>query len=184
MPDLKENHDLIYLHESEALFSTPDHLHGHIRALHNNIWKDLDETSIATLTKESLSVDSKLDTCPLCCFTFKGLKSIQSSSADLALALVEMEDHIVQHLQNLMILSLRLMETQNGKFDDDGEADSMIPEESQIYQTDHPGIYSELDKLSPFGSPNIHLETSDFNEVESLNLDDIDNWSAIVDKTR
>jgi hypothetical protein len=175
------------MHESEALFSTPDHLHGHVRALHQRIWSSLDDASFAALAEESVfDVRRKPKTCPLCCLTPKDMESLNYSSEEIIPVPRAMENHIAEHLQNLMVLSLRLIETQNEDPDGDSKGGSMTPNESsQGSLVDHSEAHSDSDELPspPFGSPTVRPESLALNDGEPPETDAQD-WSVITEEAR
>ena len=76
------------------------------------------------------------------------MESLDYSSEEITPVPRAMENHIAEHLQNLMVLSLRLMETQNEEVDGDGKGGSMTPDESpQGSLVDHSEADSDLDEL-------------------------------------
>jgi len=175
------------MHESEALFSTPDHLRGHVRALHERIWNSLDDASFAALAEESVfDVLRKPNTCPLCCLTPKGMESLDYPPEEIIPVPRAMENHIAEHLQNLMVLSLRLIETQNEEPDGDSKGGSMTPNESnQGSLVDHSEADSDSDGLPspPFGSPTVRPESLALNDGEPPETDAQD-WSDVAEKTQ
>jgi hypothetical protein len=176
-----------HMHESEALFSTPDHLRGHVRALHEGIWSGLDDTSIVAPAEGSVvDVLRKPNTCPLCCLTPKSMESLDYSSEEITPVPRAMVNHIAEHLQNLMVLSLRLMETQNEEPDGDSKGGSMTPNESrQGSLVDHSEADSDSDELPlpPFGSPTVRPESPALNDGEPPKTDAQD-WSIVTEETR
>ncbi|RYP06778.1 hypothetical protein DL765_009366 [Monosporascus sp. GIB2] len=175
------------MHESEVLFSTPDHLRGHVRALHKDIWSSLDDTSIAALAEGSIvNVLRKPNVCPLCCLTPKDMESLDYSSEGNTPVPRAMENHIAEHLQNLMVLSLQLMETQNEEPDGDSKGGSMPPDESRLGSpVNHCEADSDSDELPspPFGSPTVRPEPAALNDSELPETDPQD-WSIVMEETR
>lgn len=147
-----------YLHESEALFSTPHHLRGHVRALHKETWSSLGDTSIGAFEGHVVDAFRTPNACPLCLFTPEGMETMDTCSDEASHVPRAMENHIAKHLQNLMVLSLRLIGIQGEQPDSDGKDGSMTPDESRSgYLADHSEAGSSLDDLPPptFESPKI-----------------------------
>ncbi|KAK2849627.1 hypothetical protein FQN49_005572 [Arthroderma sp. PD_2] len=175
------------MHQSEVLFSTPGHLCGHVRALHGDIWDGLNDNSATDfIEKSTIDVPRKPNICPLCYFIPKGMESLDDHSDETAPVPTAMVNHIVEHLQNLMILSIRLIGIQNEEVDCDSEGGSMVPMESpQGSQLDHSEEHSNLSELSspPIGSPPFRMETFALGYDQPPEADD-QAWSTIVEETR
>lgn len=178
--------DLENMHESEALFSAPDHFRGHVRALHQNVWKDLNDMNIAVLAEEFVDMPRMPNICPLCCLTPKGIAGMEYTSVEIAPSPITMESHIAKHLQGLMVLSLRLMETQNKEPYSDCKEGSLTPEGSRRGSlVDHSEENSDLSdiSLSPFGSPIIPpaLSTMGSDGLPDIHVQD---WSIVMEEAR
>lgn len=234
-----------YNHETDALFPTPDHLYGHIRALHKDTYTNLDDTNI--LERIGRSVVDALrapNTCPICCFIPKGMESQEQISATLpdgkglhgapkrvkspirnsnnkrariAIFGAEpsttsqtrtsspdslrrdeivtdsksdeltpvsraMETHITGHLQFLMVLSLKLMETRTEDVDSEFKDGSMMPDKSGWgSQVDGSESDRDLNDMPPppLGSPS-HRSNSVASDDTGTPVD----WSNVAEKRR
>ena len=128
----------------------------------------------------------KPNTCPLCCLTPKDMESLDYSSEEIIPVPRAMENHIAEHLQNLMVLSLRLIETQNEEPDGDSKGGSMTPNKSsQGSLVNHSEANSDSDELPspPFGSPTVRPESLALNDGEPPETDAQD-WSIVAKETR
>jgi hypothetical protein len=162
------------LHDSEALFSTPDHFLGHVRALHPEFYSTLDESSFIALAEKSVSDPFRPpDTCPLCCLTH-----LRTS----------IKNHIAEHLQNLMVLSLRLVEIQDPELYPNSEVRSMNSDRMSLAsQVNHFDPFFDLDKddfrLSLNNPSGTRPETPILDHDKPPDTD-IQDWSFVTEKMR
>jgi hypothetical protein len=89
-------------HKSPPYFSSSSHFKRHINTVHkihiDNQWSHSDLIALADRSEVDSTLDSTV--CPICYMSPAGLKPIGSES---------MENHIANHLQIIMLLSLRLI---------------------------------------------------------------------------
>ncbi|KAF3317976.1 hypothetical protein TWF173_009796 [Orbilia oligospora] len=107
-----------------------DSLEASRHAAHNKVL--FSEDTISSIAKGSIVEDfPEANICPLCRMKPKGIENQEYSSSGLSPRVsTEMENHIAEHLQNIMILSLRLLDSQDTKSYDFMPHGSMTPTES------------------------------------------------------
>ncbi|KAK6499015.1 hypothetical protein TWF481_011584 [Arthrobotrys musiformis] len=129
------------IHESDVLFSAPNKLRGHLRVSHPKFWSDNNfdnrEDAISSIIENSIvETILGLDICPLCRMKPKDMQyfNLEHSSSDSDPNVpTEMVNHIGEHLQNIMVLSLRLFNIQNTQADNDVSGGSMTPTERAYF---------------------------------------------------
>ncbi|KAF3220279.1 hypothetical protein TWF679_009658 [Orbilia oligospora] len=92
----------------------------------------LSEDTISSIAKGSIVEHfPEANVCPLCRMKPKGIENQEYSSSGISPRVsTEMENHIAEHLQNIMILSLRLLDSQDTESYDFMPHGSMTPTES------------------------------------------------------
>ncbi|KAF3287639.1 hypothetical protein TWF970_007350 [Orbilia oligospora] len=107
-----------------------DSLEASRHAAHNKVL--FSEDTISSIAKGSIVEDfPEANICPLCRMKPKGMENQEYSSSGLSPRVsTEMENHIAEHLQNIMILSLRLLDSQDTESYDFMPHGSMTPTES------------------------------------------------------
>ncbi|KAF3192014.1 hypothetical protein TWF788_004204 [Orbilia oligospora] len=92
----------------------------------------LSEDTISSIAKGSIVEHfPEANVCPLCRMKPKGMENQEYSSSGISPRVsTEMENHIAEHLQNIMILSLRLLDSQDTESYDFMPHGSMTPTES------------------------------------------------------
>ncbi|KAH8889148.1 hypothetical protein GQ53DRAFT_843190 [Thozetella sp. PMI_491] len=176
--------DIEDVHESEALFSTADDLLSHIRALHPSSWTTFQGATRAELSQQfTCDVFRNSHTCPLCCLTPKGLEEVDPS--DRLLVLEMMEKHLAEHLQNTVVLSLRLIETQNTPLGEEGgrSESSMVPGDTSLgSHADHSDSDSEVTSPSILTFRSRSLQTaSPLQSNDEPPKTNSQHWATIAD---
>jgi hypothetical protein len=120
----EEEHRDDHTHVSVAYFSTANHFMVHLNAVHKHTWTDVELEAIAAKCCDEQSLHAEL--CPLCYLTPQGLQATGSKS---------MQDHVANHLQVLMLLSLRLIKIYTDSSEDaktDGSSCDAVADASQV----------------------------------------------------
>ncbi|KAF3103810.1 hypothetical protein TWF706_004844 [Orbilia oligospora] len=160
-----------------------DSLETSPRAAHKKVL--LSEDTISSIAKGSIVEHfPEANVCPLCRMKPKGMENQEYSSSGLSPRVsTEMENHIAEHLQNIMILSLRLLENQDTESCDFMPHGSMTPTESchrSLSDFHEEGSDSSEHSSSRFGlTPEDNRETAEpiFQEPpESVSQD----WSMVT----
>ncbi|KAF2691769.1 hypothetical protein K458DRAFT_398181 [Lentithecium fluviatile CBS 122367] len=177
------------MHESTAFFSSTAHLRNHVRTMHGASWTG---TGISELVEKSIvDTDRQPNICPLCSLPpkVKGGQSLDESASEMTSVSKVMETHIAEHLQYLMVLSLRLLETQNDQLDDVGSCGSTSGatenESSNAISEAESDNNSSSDELPspPSGSPVIRPQSPTFDDDEAFETNAQD-WSSLTQNIR
>jgi hypothetical protein len=172
--------DSQYTHESAVYFPSEYHFLGHVRIIHAShlekmSWTEKDllvlaaESSVKTILEPNL--------CPICYLAPENLEQSGPNS---------MHSHVAEHLQLLMLLSLRLLKYPNGHSHDRDDGQSISGAVADQGLTGTRGKQSEEhpddDKpLSPFASrPQSPTSSGDQADTEK----DPATWSNLTDELR
>lgn len=131
-------------HESTAFFTTAEELREHLKIVHANFYHD-EEHSIASILETSI-VEPARDphTCLLCCSDLADADESEligaTTSDELPPVSIATSAHVAEHLENIMVLSLNLMELQQ-RGNEDMEMD--------FHSAQSPSVWSEPPEVPP-----------------------------------
>ncbi|OAL57234.1 hypothetical protein IQ07DRAFT_627111 [Pyrenochaeta sp. DS3sAY3a] len=138
-----------YTHESATYFASADHFLGHVRTVHKTYTEDWTESDFTTLSEESMiQMVLSSDVCPICYLIPTDLEASGPKS---------LQNHIVGHLQIVMLLSLRLLQYPEGHPEDkeDGKSTVIAEDASSRAGEDPNENTDDNESLSPFPSPSL-----------------------------
>lgn len=168
-----------YTHETAAYFASPDLFVGHVRAIHAHHITDWTENDLSTLTDSSLvQTMQEPNLCPVCYLIPEDLQSSGPRSLD---------NHIAEHLQLLMLWSLRFIQVLSGpSYDNEDErslSSAAVEESGSNTGEDHSNEGSATEEsLSPFTSPVLLPSSPAAGGNEAISGDEQDSWLKVTDR--
>jgi hypothetical protein len=175
----KKKHKADYTHGSVAYFSSASHFMAHLKAVHKHTCSDVELKAIAAECGDEQNLHAEL--CPLCFLTPQGLQ---------ATGIRSMQDHIANHLQVLMLLSLRLIQICTDSSEDTeagGSSCDAVANASQVSvgETDEDREQDMTELPSPpSDSPTLRPVSPTSESSFSSEADETLSWDGITSQIR